>query len=112
MDSVLQHKVPVPNILEGRNAGYQLAPIYCNANAPDEGISPAVHAYHTHAARSKTGRIAIKNTHEGRVTMPNWLVAKYGADKRAVEDIAWATHRGTMKKHYLKVQACMQHEPN
>ena len=98
----LQHKVPMPNVLEGRQKGYGLAPVYCNASAPDKKVSPAVHAYHTHAARQRTGRIAQKNTYEGRVTMPNTLVAR-GADKKDIENVGWMQNRSTMHNHYLKV---------
>ena len=31
------------------------------------------------------------------------LVAKFGASKKAIEDAAWASGRGTMGKHYCVV---------
>ena len=101
----MQHKVSFPQVSEGQLKGYGLHPIYCNSYAPENGVSPATHAYHTHQARHRTGRTAQKNTYEGRVTKPNMLVAKFGASKKAIEDAAWASGRGTMGKHYCVVSA-------
>ncbi|KAL0024452.1 hypothetical protein WJX77_005400 [Trebouxia sp. C0004] len=102
-----KHKVSFPKVSEGRLKGYGLHPIYCNSYAPEKRVSPATHAYHTHQARHRTGRTAQKNTYEGRVTKPNMLVAKFGASKKAIEDAAWASGRGTMGKHY-----CVLPEPD
>ena len=99
----MQHKVPFPQISEGRLKGYGLHPVYCSSAAPEKRVTPATHAYHTHKARHRTGRRALKNTYEGRVTKPNWLVARFGANKRSIEEVGWAADRGTMGKHYCKV---------
>ncbi|DBA92374.1 TPA: hypothetical protein ACH3X1_015779 [Trebouxia sp. C0004] len=60
--------VPFPDVLAGREQGYGLQRVYCNAKTPHKSISPAAHGYSTEQARKRANRTSFKNTYEGRPT--------------------------------------------
>lgn len=100
--SCLQHACPLPNVAAGRQQGYGLYPVYCNAKSPLQKVSPAAHGYATSMARARAGRTSRHNTYEGRKEKPARMVARFAACRALLEAIGWSS-KNTMDKYYLHV---------
>lgn len=95
------HVRPLPNVAAGRQQGYGLYPVYCNAKSPQK-VSPAAHGYATSIARARAGRTSHHNTYEGRKEKPARMVARFAACRALLEAIGWSS-KNTMDKYYLHV---------
>lgn len=95
--------MPPLDVLAGREAGYGLQRVYCNAKTPYKGVSAATHGLQTQQARVRANRTALKNTYEPRTLIPNSLVARCGTNLKWIEKAGWFAELGTFDKHYEKV---------
>jgi len=96
--------VPFPDVLAGREQGYGLQRVYCNAKTPHKSISPAAHGYATDQARKRANRTSFKNTYEGRSTKPNSLVAQFGTNPKWIEKAGWFADLGAFDRNYERVR--------
>lgn len=62
--------MPPLDVLAGRETGYGLQRVYCNAKTPYKGVAAATHGLQTQAARVRAGRSALKNTYEPKDPHP------------------------------------------
>lgn len=95
--------MPPLDVLAGREAGYGLQRVYCNAKTPYKGVTPATHGYQTDQARKRAQRTSHKNTYEPRTLIPNTLVATFGTCLKWIEKAGWFADLGTFDRHYEKV---------
>jgi len=83
--------VPFPDVLAGREQGYGLQRVYCNAKTPYKSLSPAAHGYATDQARKRANRTSFKYTYEGRSTKLNSLVTQFGTNPKWISLIVAVT---------------------
>ena len=92
-----------PEVVAGKQKGWGLQRVYCNAKSQYKSITPAAHGYATALARKRAGRTAFRNTHEGRTTKPNSMVMQYGTNPADIYRAGWSADQGTCYKSYEKV---------
>lgn len=95
--------MPPLDVLAGRETGYGLQRVYCNAKTPYKGVAAATHGLQTQAARVRAGRSALKNTYEPRTLIPNSMVATHGTTLQWIEKAGWFSDLNTFHRHYEKV---------